>query len=101
MDEYEQGYVGNGSILKIPKEGMNSIYLVQDRYQWWTPVNTVMNCRVRFNKRRKISCLGKQLFPSQEKLCSMELVTSIVSATYQIYFVFIMIFFISFTCVRK
>jgi hypothetical protein len=26
--------------------GVDLIHLVQDRYRWWAPVNTVMNLRV-------------------------------------------------------
>jgi len=36
----------NNNRMDLGWEGMNWIYLSQDRDQWWAVVNTVMNLRV-------------------------------------------------------
>jgi hypothetical protein len=53
--------------------GMNWIHLAQDRDQWRTLVNTVMNFLVKQNIG--LFCVAEGLLASQEGLGSMELVS--------------------------
>jgi len=53
----------------ISFEGVNWIYLAQERDKWQALVNGFTN--LRFHKTRLSSCLAEELTASQEKLCSM------------------------------
>jgi hypothetical protein len=55
---------------------MDWICLAQDRDQWMTLVNTVVN--LRFHKIFGNSSVAEQLAASQEGLCSVELVISVL-----------------------
>jgi hypothetical protein len=52
---------------------MDWIVLAQDKDRWWELVNAVMILRVPYNA--VISSLAENLLASQERLCSMDLVS--------------------------
>ena len=56
---------------------MDWIALTQDKDRWWELVNAVMNLRVPYNA--VVSSLDENVLASQERLCSMDLVSYLVS----------------------
>ena len=56
---------------------MDWIALSQNTDRWWELVNAVMSLRVPYNA--VISFLAKNLLPSQERLCSVDLVSWLLS----------------------
>ena len=52
---------------------MDWIPLTQDKDRWWELVNAVMNIRVPYNA--VVSSLDENVLASQERLCSMDLVS--------------------------
>ena len=55
-------------ILKVRWEGVEWIFLVQDKVKWWVVVNTIM--KFWLHKLREISRLAGQQ-PVLKKVCSM------------------------------
>jgi hypothetical protein len=61
---------------EIVWEGVNWMHLAQDTDQWWVVLNKVMTFGLR--KRRGISRVDEGFLASQDGLCSMKFVTSIL-----------------------
>jgi hypothetical protein len=64
--------------IEIWQGSLHCIHGAQEKVLWLAFVNTVMTFG--FYKRRRVSCPDVRLLTSQEELCSVELIGSIIYA---------------------